>query len=317
MSMESKMDKDTFEIERLNLFRDYGFEASGRYLRDGDGNETYVLEGGQGHSPVLLIHGGLSESGQWFKIAGQLNCRTILADRPGCGLSHGVDYRGQDYFAAAVRWVDFLANALEIEKLTIVANSMGGYFALAFALSHPERVARLILVGAPAGIDRYIPLPLRVWGNPVTGPVVGRIIKATKSPETMRRKVFPILTAHPERLPLQFLRVALGARKLPGAAIGAYSMLRTVLDTGGWRPEMSIRHRVASLAVPTRFIWGERDAFAPPSSGADLSERMPDASVVVLEDAGHLPHLDRPDATADAIKTALENTGKQRRRLVS
>ncbi len=68
---------------------------------------------------------------------------------------------------------------------------------------------------------------------------------------------------------------------------------------------MSIRRRVAELQVPTEFIWGERDAFAPPSSGAELSALMPDARMHVLADAGHLPYLDRPEAVADAINALL------------
>lgn len=294
-----------FEAERLKLFREQGFPATGRVLRDASGKSTYLIENRQHGVPTILLHGGLSESSQWFKVAGKLPGRIVMADRPGCGLSHPINYRGRDYFMEAAGWARSLADALEIDKMTLIANSMGGYFALAFALAHPERVAQLVLVGAPAGIDRYIPPPLRAWGNPLAGPVVGRVIKSTRSIETIRRNVFRWLVAHPGRLPQSFLEIALAARKLPGADIAAYSMLRCVLDLGGWRPEMSIRDRVSTLALPTDFIWGELDAFAPPSSGAELAAIMPDARMRIVTNAGHLPHLDEPDVTAKAIVSAL------------
>lgn len=66
-----------------------------------------------------------------------------------------------------------------------------------------------------------------------------------------------------------------------------------------------LRGELLGLPVPTRFIWGDRDAFDPPSTGADLAARMTDARLEVIEDAGHLPWLDEPQRCAGAIEAAL------------
>src|SRR5215211_5249583 len=72
----------------------------------------------------------------------------VLPDRPGCGLSYRIDYRSVDYRRAAADWVLDLVESTEAERIDLVGNFMGGYFAMAFAIAHPERVRRLVLLGA-------------------------------------------------------------------------------------------------------------------------------------------------------------------------
>lgn len=62
---------------------------------------------------------------------------------------------------------------------------------------------------------------------------------------------------------------------------------------------------VVSIRAPTRFVWGERDAFAPPASGRDLARRMPRARFVEVQDTGHLPWLDDPESVVRAIREEL------------
>lgn len=260
--------------------------------------------------PTILIHGGLSEAGEWFALARHLAGGIVIADRPGCGLSYRVDYSGYDgthYRRAAETWLDGLIGGLGARRVNIVANSMGGYFAIAFASANPERLRKLVFVGAPAGLDRPIPLFLRLWGNPIVGRRIGKMALAMDSSEAIRKRVFPMLSAHPERILADFLKVALAAQKLPGAELAARSMLRTVLDWRGWRKSMMMRDVLAAIDVPTLFVWGDRDAFAPPSSGEDMVSRMPDARIEVMRDVGHLPHVDQPDTVGRVIADFLSD----------
>jgi pimeloyl-ACP methyl ester carboxylesterase len=64
---------------------------------------------------------------------------------------------------------------------------------------------------------------------------------------------------------------------------------------------LMIREELARLGVPSLFLWGHSDAFAPPSSGRAVAARMPAATIEVIPDTGHLPHLERPDTVAAAI----------------
>ncbi len=308
------MDAQTFERQRLALFATHGFAGDSSWIGDSQSRHTYaIVEAYDCHEsacPTLLIHGGLSDAGEWFAVARHIPDGIVIPDRPGCGLSFRIDYSGYDgahYRRAAEEWLCALVEGLGARRVNIVANSMGGYFATAFASSHAERLRKLVFVGAPAGLDRPIPLFLRLWGNRIVGRGIGRMVLTMKSAEAVRKRVFPILSAHPERVPIEFLEVALAAQKLPGAELASRSMLRTVLDWRGWRKSMMMRDVLAAVDVPTLFVWGDRDAFAPPASGEDMAERMPDARIEVMPDAGHLPHIDQPDAVGRVIADFLSD----------
>lgn len=234
----------------------------------------------------------------------------VIADRPGCGLSYRIDYSGYDgtqYRRAAETWLEGLVEGLGARQVNIVANSMGGYFAIAFASAHPDRLRRLVFVGAPAGLNRPIPLFLRLWGEPIIGRQVGKMALVMDSPEAIRKRVFPMLSAHPKRIPADFLELALAAQKLAGAELAARTMLRTVLTWRGWRKSMMMRDVLATIDVPTLFVWGDRDAFAPPSSGKAMVDRMPDARIEVMRDVGHLPHVDQPDTVGQVFADFLSD----------
>jgi pimeloyl-ACP methyl ester carboxylesterase len=300
------MDPATFAKTRLDFFAHHGFVCTDGRIADRVGRQSYIMRRGDGSRPTLLIHGGLSEASEWFPIAAKLPEPLVIPDRPGCGLSYRIDYRGVDYRAEAASWLQDLVEGVGAETVDLVGNSMGGYFAMAFATAHPDRVRRLVLVGAPAGLDREIPLILRLWGNPIVGPFVGRLVRSTNSAEALRERVFTNLVVHPEALPLKYLELALAALRLPGADVAAHTMLRAVLTVGGWRRNMLMRDDLAHLQVPTLFVWGNKDAFAAPTSGQEMTERMPNASIKIIPDAGHKPYLDQADEVASSISNFLQ-----------
>ncbi len=297
-----------FERDRLALFARHGFQGESRWVPDRQGRCTYLIGRGEGPCPTVLVHGGLSQASEWSLLAGRLPGHVLIPDRPGYGLSYRIDYRSvADYRQAAADWLLDLADGVGADQVDLVGNSMGGFFAMAFAIAHPERVRRLVLVGAAGGLHKEVPLFARLWGNPVTGPLISRL-KIT-DPETLRKQVFArLLVAHPETVPLDFLEIMIAADAIPGADRTAYTMLRAVTTLRGVRPKLMLRDDIAHLPVPTLFLWGDADAFAPPSHGQDLAARMPDAHIEVLPDTGHLPYVDRPDTVATAIIGFLAHT---------
>jgi pimeloyl-ACP methyl ester carboxylesterase len=306
------MDQATFERERLALFARYGLDGESRWVTDREGRRTYMIARGQGACPTVLVHGGLSQAGEWALMAGKLPSPVLIPDRPGCGLSYPIDYlRVPDYRKAAADWLLDLVNGIGVEQVDLVGNSMGGYFSIALATAYPHRVRRLVLTGAPAGLDKKLPLFPRLWGNPVTGPFISK--QKITDAETLRKRVFAsLLVAHPEKVPLDFLETMVAGMALPGVDRAAYTMLRIVTTLGGFRSQLMMRDDMARLAVPTLFLWGDADAFAPPSSGQDMVAKMPDARIEVLPNTGHLPYVDRPDAVAAAITGFLAERPRPR-----
>lgn len=295
------MNVEAFERDRLALFHHFGFAGRSRRFDDGRGGTTYAIMGGEGARPTILVHGGLADASVWAPLTGRLQGALVIPDRPGHGLTSPIDYTGADYRKLAEEWLLSVVDALGAPQVDLVGNSMGGYFSMAFALRHPKRVRRLALVGAPAGIDRELPLFLRMWGRPVVGRLVSAMMARTADPEALRKQVLAPMCAHPERISVEQLRVKIAAASKPAWHVTARSMIHAVSDLGGWRPALNLREEMTRLEVPTLFAWGDKDNFAPPSSGQQLASRMPDARFELLDDAGHLPQLDAPDALAKSV----------------
>lgn len=297
------MGYDRFEHDRLALFAKYGFSGEGKWFEDGDGKKTYAIVRDGDGVPTVLVHGGIAEASVWTLMAQHMAGSIVIPDRPGYGLTYPMNYRGIDYRNNAAGWLGGLVDAMGVEKVNLIGNSMGGFFCMAFACSQPGRVNRMVLAGAPAGLDRDVPLFIRLWGSPL----LGRLISLLKmsDPEKVRERIWTDLVAHPKSIPVDLIQLGIDAASLPGVATTTRTMLGAVTTLGGWRSELMMREAMAGLTVPTLFVWGEKDSFAPPSSGLELANQMSDADVVVLEDAGHVLQIDQPEVVAQLANEFL------------
>src|SRR6478609_7929025 len=110
-----------------------------------------VLESGVG-DPVMFINGISAPGIGMAPLAGRLpGHRHLLIDLPGHGLSPPYLWQGAPVREQAVNVIAGLLDGLDIDQVTLVGNSLGGLFSLWFALDRPSRVARVVLVGQPAG----------------------------------------------------------------------------------------------------------------------------------------------------------------------
>lgn len=136
---------------RKRLLSRYATGALTRSLK-WSGGSTEIIEVGEG-PPLVLIHGGLGEAGDWAPILPLLALRFHLyvPDRPGHGLSDPFDYRGVDMSELSARFLSEVMDHYGLRSAPLVGNSMGGFCAIAFYLRHPDRVSQLILPGMPDG----------------------------------------------------------------------------------------------------------------------------------------------------------------------
>ncbi len=125
------------------------------------------MVGGEGERPVLLVHGALSHAGEWA-MAGSCEGRTVIPDRPGCGLSDPVDVRRVGLRRSGERWLTAMVDALGVDEVDVVGCSTGGYFGLAFAWSS-RRVRRLVTVGVRPVLRRTVPAMFRLFATPGIG----------------------------------------------------------------------------------------------------------------------------------------------------
>lgn len=299
--------EDRFIAAQTRLLYETGTQARSRFLTiqapPARVERVHMLEAGRESAPpVVLIHGGNSVAAGWEPLLSLLqdDLHLYAPDRPGCGLTDKIDYRGIPFREHAIAFVGAALDALGLERASLVGNSMGGYWALLFALAHPERVERLALVGEPAGSSRHPSVRFRL----ISTPGLNRLLYATvlKPRRAQARRQMRMLVARPERVSNAFLDMAQAAAELPGAQRAWLSMLEEV-NPSQWAPRLTyaLRPELSRIQCPTLFIWGDRD-FCSPSWGEELRQLIPGARMEVIQDAGHLAWLDAPQQAAALLR---------------
>lgn len=293
---------EKYRQSQQKLFEYYEINPQSKFVEaEGPIKKIHYLEIGQG-DPLILLHGGGSHTSEWVPILNRLSQQfhCYVVDRPGCGLSDTINYRGSDYQKSAVDFIDSFMKALQLKKALFLGNSMGGYFSICFALKRPEKVQKLALIGAPAGMTRYIPIPLRLLGT--SG--INRFIMDTvgkPSPSKTRNLHKQLIVADIQKVPDIYLENAFHCQLLPDTGPSFLSLLECVVTLKGFKKELLIDNQLKELKMPVHFIWGDKDVFEKPESGQPKAATIPKHTFDVVKNAGHLPWLDQADECAFLI----------------
>jgi pimeloyl-ACP methyl ester carboxylesterase len=296
-----------YKATRNKLFKRAGIELAPKYVTtDGPIKRVHYLELGEG-DPLILVHGGLSNSSEWINILKPLSqhSKLYVVDRPGHGLSDPIDYRGMDYRQNAVDFLRSFMDAVGLTKATFLANSMGGYFSISFAMDHPERVEHLMLIGAPAGMNYWIPYPLRLLGMPGLNRFLMRTVAKPRISE-VKRIYKQLVVKDISNLSEDHFEHMYHLQLLPASIIAFSTLLESVLTIRGWRKELYIGDQLHRLKIPVGFIWGDADAFEAPETGIKKAKSIENHSFAVVEDAGHCPWFDQPEKCTALILEMLE-----------
>jgi len=265
---------------------------------------VHLLEKGTG-TPVVLLHGSGVAGGFFLPLLRELEgVRALAPDLPGSGLSDPIELPRHRYHAAAVAWVDRLLDALELDRIALLGHSAGGVWALRYALAHPERVERLIVIGPPSLPGTRCPLPYRLMATPGVGQLASSV---PPSPQSVLR--FARFMGERETLPEHpdLVDLFLIAGRDPVAASVLAAEVRVVvspfalLSHSGWRRGSRVRpDELRRLAMPTLLVWGDREPLGRVSVAQALTDLIPQARLQVLP-GGHAPWLGQPAQTAAAI----------------
>ena len=293
-------DVDRFKQAQSKLLTLYGVSAKSLFLiLKSSSLPAHVLETGNG-PPVLLIHGGGDYAASWAPLLAPLQTtfRALAPDMPGCGLSYRIDYRGMPFRKAAEGFVSETMDALQLKEANLIGHSLGGYFALAFALTYPDRVTRLVLLGEPAGSQ-----PRSRWLKIVNDPA-WRAEPHTTMQET-REAWSHFNVAHMDRVRQELLDADNAASNLPGYASSFNSTFDEVVAEKHFEFSYGLKRELPGLRPSTLFVWGSKDFFGPPSEGQQLAKLAPRARCEVLEDAGHEVWIDQPERCAELVSSFL------------
>jgi pimeloyl-ACP methyl ester carboxylesterase len=281
-----------------------GASVRGRTVEERGGGRVHLLEKGAG-PPVVLVHGSGVAAGFFLPLLKELEgVRALAPDLPGSGLSDPIDLPQHRYHETAVAWLDRLLDALELDTTALLGHSAGGVWALRYALAHPERVKRLVLIGPPALPKTRCPLPYRLMATPGVGALLSRVPPSPKSVLRFARFMGEraTLAAHPD---LVDLFVVAGRDPLAVSALRAEVRELVspfaLLTPSGFRRHSRVRpDELRQLAMPTLLIWGEREPLGSVSVAQAVTELIPRARLQVLP-TGHGPWLGQPAQTAATV----------------
>jgi pimeloyl-ACP methyl ester carboxylesterase len=261
-----------------------------------DGHRIAYYQTGEGPGTVVLVHGLGSNLAFWRETIPALaeHYRVVALDLPGYGLSSKDDVAGaMDAYASVVVG---LMDALGIDRAHYVGLSMGGQIGLTLALSHPHRLDRMVLA-SPAGIERFTPQQALALKSLFTPEAVQGV------PAEQYAANVALNFAAPDSVDYSWIlaqRHTLSERPdFAGYAVANARSVAGMLDG-------PVYDRLPTLAVPTLVIYGSGDRLIPnpylnPSlTTAAVAQSAADASplidAVVVDRAGHLLPLERPEA---------------------
>ena len=243
--------------------------------------------------PILFLHGFGASLQTWDTWSQSLSneYRVISVDLPGFGLT-GEDPSGIYTDERSVEVLEAFLKALQISKVVLVGNSMGGKFAWQFTARYPNQVAKLVLISpdgyASPGIE---------YGKKTEIPAIAQLYRYFFSKTFLVMNLEPAY-ANPKTLNDDLVNRYYDLMLAPGVRGAILArMQQTVLKD----PVPSL----TNIQVPTLLIWGEKDAFIPISNSNDYLKVMPNVKRVSLPNIGHLPQEEQPTIGLAALKEFL------------
>ncbi|MBX6371457.1 MAG: alpha/beta fold hydrolase [Acidothermus sp.] len=244
-------------------------------------------------TPVcVLLHAFPLTSRMWAKV------RPLLADRE----LHTPDYRGvtrPEELDGVPPSLDVLADDVAalldqagVERAVVGGVSMGGYVAMAFARRHPARLAGLVLADTRSSADSEEGRAGRL--------AIAEELESAGHVGVLLEKTVPGLLGVSTKL------------SKPEVVEEVRAIVSSVppRTAAWWQRAMAARPdstpTLRTLAVPALVVVGSEDTLATPDDAAAMAMAIPDARLVTIPDAGHLPPLEAPEPFADALRSFLD-----------
>ncbi|MFB7243766.1 alpha/beta hydrolase [Streptomyces populi] len=254
--------------------------------------------------PLLCVPGGPGRAGEYLAgLAGTAGQRSlVLLDNRGTGASHAPADPGSYRMERLVDDIEALRAHLGLERVDLLGHSSAGNTALLYALRHPERVSRLVLV-APStravgiGVEDYEEALARRAHEDWYETARAGIEAWTGSPTIAaslphREQAAPFFYGRWDEAAMEHARSELRQMSVPAAA-GFYDGI--TLDTD------EVRRAAAGSDTPTLVVTGELDPFPTPATGAKLAALLGRGESRVQPGAGHYPWLDDRETFARTL----------------
>jgi 4,5:9,10-diseco-3-hydroxy-5,9,17-trioxoandrosta-1(10),2-diene-4-oate hydrolase len=264
------------------------------YYEAGDGGD---LGGGL---PLVMLHGGGPGASAWSNFGRALphfaaSFRTLLVDQPGFGGSDKPPVVG-NYYRFSADYVVKLLDELGIERVHLLGNSLGGGTAMRLALTYPDRVGRLVLMG-PGGLSLNL-----FHADPTEG--VQRLMDFGADPTREKLRAFiSTMVVNQKLVTDELVEERFADATAPGAQDAMRSMgmsfwnLETAEDGMLWREAHHLRKH-------TLLTWGREDRVNPLDGAFTALKLIPKAQLHVFPNCGHWAQIEAAEEFAE-ISTAF------------
>jgi 4,5:9,10-diseco-3-hydroxy-5,9,17-trioxoandrosta-1(10),2-diene-4-oate hydrolase len=255
-----------------------------------DGTRMRYWCSGQGEETVVLVHGLGASADIWVQNIEELarGHQVIVPDLPGFGKSEIPPPSFLPF-----QYTDFLAKLIDTitdGPVILVGQSLGGAVVLDYALQHPERTDRLVLLDS-AGFGREVIWTLRLLSLPFIGELLCH-------PARKGVEVFFKLAVHNSAVVTEGLvDIFHGYFRRPGFKRFFLGLVRGLIDMRGARTEIlgKITANLHKIAKQVLIIWGREDRVLPLKHAYFGAAKLACASLKVMSGCGHLPFLERPE----------------------
>jgi len=278
-------------IEPLIAWRHGRDGIERKELAVGDDRWPYLERSGGGGTPVVIVHGFGADANAMAGFATRLaDRRVIVPDLPGFGehpLPEGMVPWEDEYVARLAAFLGELGPG----PYDLVGSSMGGAIVGALAARHPELVASLVLIapaGVPAERENDFFRRAREGENPLD-------IASVEDFDRVMATVF----LRPPELPPNVKRWLVERNRPHRATRAAILATMAPFLVGG------LEEVAPAIRAPTLLVWGDSDRVTDPGAGETLASLVPDARLVIVPQAGHVPWEEAPAATYGAIRGFL------------
>jgi pimeloyl-ACP methyl ester carboxylesterase len=226
---------------------------------------------------LVFLHGEGGSAPLWSKQVAHFAAAhsPVAIDLPGHGRSSGLD--GPASVDGAAKVVAAVLGALQAPPAILIGHGLGGQVALATALAHPERVRAVIAIGTAACGDVAPELVAQLESV-----VKGRMGQQFDTPFFGPQADMAVM------------------RELWGEIVKTDPKVR-LTDLLAYRAS-DLRGALRSVARPVLVLQGDADRLCARERAEELAAAIPGARLVFVEGAGHVPHLERPDAVNRAIE---------------
>jgi pimeloyl-ACP methyl ester carboxylesterase len=260
--------------------------------------QVHYRDEGKGF-PIVLIHGTAASLHTWDAWNQELikNYRVIRMDLPAFGITgpnKNTDYSIKNY----TKFLHQFLSKLHIEKCYLAGNSLGGNIAWNYTAEYPEKIAKLILIDA-SGLPTNKAQPF--------------VFKMAKTP--ILNSLFLYFT------PKYFIEkniqeVYADDSKITDELITRYHKM--ALRTGNRQAfidraktdftpnEFKNSEKLQRILTPTLLIWGAKDEWIPLENGKRMNNLLPNATLYIIENSGHVPMEENPKESSLILKEFLD-----------